>query len=454
MTPERIATIRTDLLAYNEYIFQARKGAPMRRNQHQDLICTALERVVAGLCPRLIINISPRAGKTELAVINFISWCMGNFPESHFIHASYSKTLAANNTYAVRSIMQMGEYRAVFGHSALMNDSRAKDHFQTSHGGVVYAAGTGGTITGFGAGGMTDGFAGAIIIDDAAKAGEGDSDTMRKNVIDWYSNTMESRRNNPDTPVIIIQQRLHENDLAGWLLDGGNGEQWELLKIPAIDESGASFWPEQFPIDMLERMQGANPYVFAGQYMQEPAPLGGGDFKTDNIQIIDALPAGLSFVRGWDLAGTTKKTSDHTASVKMAIKDGITYIAEAIQFKGGPDEVERRIVQTASLDGKNTFSSYPQDPGQAGVAQARTISRLLAGQRFEFTTESGDKRLRASPFAAQVNAGNVRMLKAPWNTEYLHTLGVFPNGKHDDLVDASSRAYNRINASTYTWSGF
>ena len=441
MSPNEIADLRTDLLAFTDHMMLARKGKPMRRNYHQDLICQALERVVIGQSKRLIINISPRAGKTELAVISFMAWCMGNWPHSHFIHASYSKRLATANTYAVRSIMQSEEYLKVFDHTALMDDSRAKDEFRTEHGGVVYATGSDGTITGYGAGAMDDTFAGAIIIDDPHKAGEGDSDVMRQNVIDWFQNTMESRKNSESTPIIIIMQRLHENDLSGFLLDGGNGEKWDHIKIPAITESGDSFWPDQFPITMLERMQEANPYVFAGQYMQEPAPIGGGDFKTGNIQVVDALPTGLSFVRGWDLAGTTKKTSDYTASVKLAVKDGIIWIAHANHFKGSPDEVERNIVQYANMDA-NTKQSIPQDPGQAGVAQKAAISKKLQGVRFEFSTESGDKRTRASPLAAQVNAGNVRMLRGDWNQSFINELGVFPNGKHDDLVDAASRAYN------------
>src|SRR5699024_10110170 len=117
-------------------------------------------------------------------------------------------------------------------------DSQAKDEFRTAHGGIVYATGADGTITGYGAGSMSDDFAGAIIIDDPHKAGEANSDVMRANVIDWFQTTMESRKNSEDTPIILIMQRLHEHDLAGWLLDGGNGEEWENIKIPAITDSG------------------------------------------------------------------------------------------------------------------------------------------------------------------------------------------------------------------------
>src|SRR5690625_2441770 len=441
MTPEQIADCRSDLLAFTRTMFRARKGADMKPNWHQEAICNALERVVLGDTTRLIINISPRSGKTELAVVSFIAWATGIYPDSEWIHASYSKRLATNNAYGVREVMRHEVYQEIFPWVKIRDDSSAKDEFRTEQGGVGYAAGSEGSITGRGAGGMSGRFQGAIVIDDPHKPGEANSDVMRQNVIDWFSTTMESRKNRPDTPIIVIKQRLHENDLSGWLLSGGNGEKWDHIKIPAITESGDSFWPDQFPITMLERMQAANPYVFAGQYMQEPAPIGGGDFKTGNIQVVDALPSGLSFVRGWDLAGTTKKTSDYTASVKLAVKDGIVWIAHANHFKGSPDEVESSIVQYAKMDA-NTKQSLPQDPGQAGVAQKASISKKLQGIRFEFSTESGDKRTRASPLAAQVNVGNVRMLRGDWNQLFINELGIFPNDRHDDLVDASSRAYN------------
>lgn len=441
MTPAEIADCRADLLTFTQTMFRARKGADMKPNWHQEAICDALERVVLGDTTRLIINIPPRSGKTELAVINFIAWCMGNFPESEFIHASYSKRLATANAYAVRAIMQHETYAEIFSHTALAGDSKAKDEFRTAHGGIVYATGAEGSITGYGAGGMGEQFKGAIVIDDPHKAGEANSDTMRQNVIDWFSTTMESRKNSPDTPIIVIMQRLHENDLSGWLLDGGNGEEWGHLKIPAVVDN-ESFWPEQFPVEEMKRLDEANPYVFAGQYMQDPAPKDGGDFKPDNIEIIDALPSGLRFVRGWDLAATTKKSSDYTATVKLAIKDGVTYIAHAHRFKGAPDEVDRNIVQFAETD-IDTEASIPQDPGQAGVAQKQNLSRKLQGMSFEFTPESGDKRTRASPLAAQINVGNVKMLRGDWNNDMLNEMRLFPNGKNDDLVDAASRAYNK-----------
>ena len=369
---------------------------------------------------------------------------LGLKPGSQFILTSYSKTLATANTYAIREMVRHEAYQWLWQRDAprLRDDSQAKDEFYTEQGGMVYAVGSGGTITGKGAGGMNDARAGALLIDDIAKPDDAQSDVMRQNVIDWFSGTLESRKNHPDTPIIIISQRLHENDLPGWLLGGGNGEEWELLKIPARNEAGESFWPRQFPVEMLDRLEKANPYVFAGQYMQSPSPAGGGDFKPGNIQIVDTLPARLKFVRGWDLAATTKKTSDYTASARIAIDDdGVTWIAHVNRFKGSPDEVENVIRQYAQTD-QNTRQSLPIDPGQAGIAQKTALSRKLHGARFEFTPETGDKRTRASPFAAQINAGNARMLRGDWNQAFIHEMESFPLGAHDDQIDAASRAYN------------
>lgn len=421
-------------------MFFARKGVPMVERPHLEQVCDALESVVCGEITRLIINIPPRSGKTEVGVKAFVSWAMGHFPESEFIHASYSKRLATANTYAVRAIMQHDFYQSLF-QTRIKQDSTAKDEFRTTAGGIVYATGAEGTITGYGAGTIGSGFGGGILIDDAHKAGEADSPVMRRNVIDWFQETMESRKNSPDTPIIVIGQRLHEEDLPGWLLAGGNGEEWNLLKVPAMNEGGESFWPDQFPVSMLSRLEKASPYNYAGQYQQEPAPKGGGFFKPHNIDIIDALPRGVNWVRGWDMAATADG-GDWTVGAKVGVKDGVTYIADIRRQQAGPDEVERLVVSTAQMD--DCKQSLPQDPGAAGKSVVAYMSKKLAGQRFEFTPETGSKTTRAEPIAAQINVGNVMMLRARWNEVLVHELASFPNGSHDDIVDAMSRAYNAL----------
>ena len=434
-----------DLYTFTRWMFRERRGYQWLQARHHALICDALERVFNGETKRLIINIPPRYSKTEIAVVNFIAWAMGRVPDCEFIHASYSATLAVNNSIQIRNLVQNEEYRAIFPNVELASES--SHHWKTTAGGVMYATGAGGTITGFGAGKQRDGFGGCIIIDDPHKADEARSEVRRQNIIDWFQNTVESRKNSPDTPIILIMQRLHEKDLAGWLLDGGNGEEWEHLCLPAIQEDGTALWPEKHDIETLRRMEQAAPYVFAGQYLQRPAPPDGGTFKPDNLQFVKALPAGnIRWVRGWDLASTAND-GDYTAGGRLGVtEDGRYIIANVVRGQYGADERDRILRNTAQKDGVKTKVSIPQDPGQAGKSQTLYLTRQLAGFSVSASPESGDKVTRAEPFAAQVNIGNVMVLDdGTWDTDALIAeMRMFPNGQHDDQIDCLSRAFSEL----------
>ncbi len=410
-------------------------------------------RVFRGECKRLIINIPPRYSKTEL-VNNFVGWSLGHAPDSEFILTSYAAQLASNNSWQIREMVQHDEYSEIFHDFALRPDSAAKHEWRTSKDGIVYASGAGGTITGYGAGKHRDGFGGAIIIDDPHKADEARSDVIRQGVIEWFQNTLESRKNDPEnTPIILIMQRLHEKDLAGWLMDGGNGEEWEHVCLPAIQADGTALWPEKHSIEMLRRMQQAAPYTYAGQYQQAPAPPEGNIFKPDKIEEVDAVPAGTRFVRGWDFAASVEepgKDPDWTVGYKLGLTPtGRWIIADIVRFRGGPEAVEAALLNTARRDGPGTRIRIPQDPGQAGKSQAANFTKLLAGFTVTAKPVSGDKITRAEPFAAQVNVGNVMMLKAEWNPALIGEKRVFPNGAHDDQVDAGADAFDELNINNF-----
>lgn len=439
MTPNEIANLRTDLLAFTKAMFKARKGSDLKDNWHQLSICNALERVVIGKTKRLIINIPPRSGKTELAVINFMAWCMGNFPDCEFIHASYSKRLATNNTYNVRAIMQHETFAEVFGAPIFRQDSNAKDEFRTEQGGVVYATGAEGTITGYGAGKMRSSFGGAIIIDDPHKAGEGNSDTMRQNVLDWFSTTMESRKNSPDTPIIVIMQRLHEDDLSGFLLRGGNGETWEHLNIPAITEDGNSFWDEQFPLADLRRMELSDSYRFAGQYMQRPAPVGGGIFKDSWWKLYSVPPEFEWRAIYGDTAQKTKEHNDYTVFQCWGkTRTGQAYLIDMIRDKWEAPELltQARAFWSKHKNSKSsgTLRAFKIEDKVSGTGLIQTLKRegvpVIAIQRDK------DKITRAMDAAPLVESGNVYLPEsAEWLSDILRETGQFPNSKHDDTVD-------------------
>lgn len=444
LTPERIAECRADLLEYTCEMFHARRGEPFVIAPHHARICAALERVVIGKTKRLIINIPPRSSKTELAVKNFIAWCMGNFPDCEFIHASYSKRLATTNTFETRAIMQHERHAEIFGAPAFRGDSNAKDEFRTDEGGVVYATGAEGSITGYGAGKMRDDFGGAIIIDDPHKAGEADSDVMRQNVLDWFATTMESRKNRPDTPIIVIMQRLHEMDLSGFLLSGGNGETWEHLCIPARDDDGNSFWEQQFPADMLDRLEKANAYVFAGQYMQRPAPIGGGILKDEWWRYWQALPEidyRLIF------ADTAQKKGDRNDYSVMQCW-GYTRTRQCVLI----DQIRGKWEAPELLtNGRAFWNKHRAGDAPASYAPLRAfkIEDKVSGTGLIQTLRREgvpcleikrkaheDKEFRAMNAAPYIEAGNVLLPQdAPWLSGFLAECSMFPNGAHDDQVD-------------------
>jgi len=451
LAPIDVADLRTDLLAFTRHMFKARKGADLKPAPHHAIICDALERVVAGYCPRLIINVPPRSGKTELAVKNFMAWCMGNFPDSEFIHASYSKRLATTNTWETRAMMQHEAFAEVFGLPAFRDDSNAKDEFRTSAGGIVYATGAEGTITGYGAGKMREEFGGAIVIDDPHKAGEGNSDLMRQNVIDWFSTTMESRANNkPHTPIIVIMQRLHEADLSGWLLSGGNGETWEHINIPAIVDD-QSFWPDQFPMSELRRMEKANSYVFAGQYMQRPAPLGGGIFKDHWWRYYTAVPKIAHRVIFADTASTMKTMSDYSVFQCWGYTPtNQAILLDQIRGKWEAPELEARAIafwsKHQATQGQGALRSMKVEDKASGIGLIQTLKRqgvpIIGIPRNRGT---GDKVARSFAAAPYIESGNVLLPRqAAWLSDYLAEFSAFPNGAHDDMVDPTMDAIAEI----------
>lgn len=443
---------REDLYAFDRWMFLQRRHFKWAQGQHHAIVADALMRVFRGEIKRLIINEPPRYSKTQ-QVTDFVAWSLGKVPDAEFIYTSYSGDLAENNSWNTRDQVAHEAYRELFPEIALT--ASARNHWKTSAGGVVYAAGAGGTITGYGAGKMRPGFSGALIIDDPHKADEARSDVKRPKVIEWFQNTLESRLNSPDTPIILIMQRLHEADLAGWLLGpdpepgqprgpGGNGEVWHHVCIEAIRPDGTALWPAKHSIERLLQMQASAPYTFSGQYQQRPSPPEGNIFKPDQIAVCTAIPIGTRFVRAWDLAASDNDGDWTVGALLGLMPDGRYLIADIRRFQGRPDEVEAGIRNAAGMDGTSVDIELAQDPGQAGKSQIVYLTKMLAGYTVHSSPESGDKVTRAEPFASQVNVGNVAMLAAEWNSALIGELRLFPNGTFDDQVDALSRGFNAL----------
>lgn len=422
---------------------------------HHRLICEKLEAVERGEIDRLVIDTPPRHGKSELTTKRFPAWFMGRNPTKQIITTSYSADLANDFGRSVRNIIKDRSFKNIFPDVELSPDSQAKDNWHTTKGGVYVAAGmTGGGITGKGAH--------LAIIDDPIKnREEANSEVIRKKIWDAYTNDLYTRLMPKEGAIIVIQTRWHVDDLIGRLLEhmeNETGDHWERVHLPAIAlendvlgrSPGEALWPVAFNVTDLKRIQRAMGEMdFEALYQGSPIVASGSFFKTSMLNIVDAPVKGVQFIRRWDLAATEKKSNksdpDWTVGLKMQRNDDGGYtVLDVVRIRANPDEVNRCIVGTASQDGRSIPVTGPLDPGSAGVAQSMYFIKMLAGYRVDTVRENGDKVTRAAPFAAQVNAGNVSLVRAPWNKAFIDELTTFPNGKHDDQVDASSGAFEKV----------
>ncbi len=271
----------SDLLNFTRHFFLKANDKKFLVGRHHRLICEKLNSVIDGTCKRLIINIAPRYGKTELAVKSFIAFGLAHNPRANFLHLSYSSSLAEDNSVAVKRIIESEEYKRLYP-ATTIGDKNTQSYWNTSAGGGLYATSTLGQITGFGAGltqyeGEKNKFGGAIIIDDPIKPEDALSDNAREAVNRRFETTIRSRVNSRDTPIVIIMQRLHEHDLCGYLQEV-EPDQWDVLSLPCIDYSSGepvALWEDKHTLAELETIRAVNSFVFETQYMQDPKPLEG-----------------------------------------------------------------------------------------------------------------------------------------------------------------------------------
>lgn len=226
----------------------------------------------------------------------------------------------------------------------------------------------------------------------------------------------------PPKSVTFIAAKLTDNKA---LMAADPSYQANLLALPRVER---------------ERLLGGNWKIRAAAGLL---------FKRSWCQVVDAPPADLRIVRGWDLAGTPKTDDndpDWTAGTKIGVSrsTGRYIVLDHVRERDTPHKIEALINNTASQDGKSVEISLPQDPGQAGKAQVQTLIKMLSGYTARATPESGDKQTRFGPFSAQAEAGNVDVLRGPWNEEWFMQLEAFPEAAHDDDADSTSRAFNAV----------
>jgi predicted phage terminase large subunit-like protein len=436
-----------DLLFFTRYIFKENTRRNFTVSPHFVLIANKLMEVINGNVKRLIINIPPRYGKTELAVKNFIAYGLAINPQSKFIHISYSDDLALDNSSQAKEYVESDAFQK-FWQMKLKKDAQGKKKWFNEDGGGVYATASGGAITGFGAG-VADSkiFSGAIIIDDPLKPDDSISEVKRKSVNERYNSTIRSRVNDSNTPIIVIMQRLHEEDLSGFLLDGGSGEEWEHLCLPALDENNNPLYPEKHSFEELEQIRQANRYNFAGQYMQLPAPEEGGEWKKEWFQIIDKKEVPINSLK-WELfidGAYTKNTANDPTGFQIGAKWGNNYViySSVDKYLEMPELLKFIPNHINASDVKvSLILVEPKASGKSLQQMVKSTTGLsIAEIRTEFVNNSKIENARTC--SSFIEGGRVYLIKGSWNEPFLNQVGTFPNAKHDEHIDLTCYGIER-----------
>lgn len=429
--------------------------APLVWNWHLDAICDHLEAVTWGKINRLLINVPPGSSKslTTSVLWQAWEWTFPHLRSMRYLTTAFNDGPVTRDTRKCRDLILSEWYRSLWPDVTLPRKG------ETS-----FANNWTGTREGVAFGSLTSQRGDRLIIDDPHSTETAESQPERLRTTRMFREGATDRINDLEkSAIVVIMQRLHEDDVAGTILKLGmdychlclpmefEPERARVNLIGFADPrqaDGDLLDQVRFPRAEVEKLKVAKgTYAYAGQYQQRPTAREGGLFKRHWFEgkIIGAAPVGTKWVRHWDLAATKKSTAARTAGVKMGrTPDGRYVVGHVAKVQEEGNEVRKLIKATAEIDGKGVEISLPQDPGQSGKVQKSDLILMLAGWNARAEAESGDKQDRALPFSAQCEAGNVYLVAGDWNQDYIDELCLFPGGSFKDQVDASSGAFGRL----------
>lgn len=451
----RLRKARTSFLSFRKLINPKDKWG-----WWQEEIALELQKfhddLVAGRRPKLVIQAPPQHGKS-VQIVDFISWLAGKNPDLRTIYTSFSERLGIRANLRLQRLYDSELYGEIFPATTInkSNSVTVSGQFLRNREILEYVGHSGFFRNTTVRGSITGESLDLGVIDDPIRGRQdANSEAVREAVWDWFTDDFFTRFSE-DAGLLAILTRWHIDDPIGRLI--ARYPEVKVLSYPAIAEQdepnrkkGEALFPEHKSLEfLLERKQVMSDSNWLALYQQRPTAAEGNLFKPEKLEIVDAVPAGTRFVRGWDFASTANG-GDWTVGGKLGVTpSGRWIIADIERFQGGPESVESSLINTSRRDGASCRVRIPQDPGQAGKSQAANFTKLLASFGVTSKPVSGDKVTRAEPLAAQVNVGNVMMLRAEWNSILIDEMRVFPNGTHDDQVDALSDAFDELNINNF-----
>jgi predicted phage terminase large subunit-like protein len=444
------AMCRNDFHTFMHRAFcELNRDSPFSQNWHNELIASKLQACLDGNITRLIINLPPRSLKSHTASICFPAYVLGHKPSAQIICASYGQQLADKLSLDCRTLMGSEWYRRLF-QVQLSPRKQSVQEFLTTANGFRLATSVGGVLTGRGAD--------FIIIDDPLKPDEAVSQTQRRAVNDWFDHTLYSRLNDKRTGcIVIIMQRLHEDDLVGHVLEQ---EQWERVRLSAIAEedevhqivtpfsqltvrrrAGEALHPEREPLELLENLRRTlGEYNFAGQYQQEPAPLGGGMVKAEWFRryVPGEEPSRFDqIIQSWDTANKSSELNDYSVCTTWGQRNKKFYLLHVLRKRLDYPDLKRAVREQAERFGPAIILIEDKASGTQ-LIQELTRDGLYGVTRYEPTME---KIMRLNSITSAIENGFVYLpTESDWLADYVHELTTFPSGKHDDQADSTSQA--------------
>ena len=447
------ALLRQDFATFLHRAFLTVSGSDaFAAGWHLDAISWELDRIRRGDSNRLIVTMPPRHLKSVTISVAWVAWMLGRDPALRFICVSYSQDLATKHAADCRAVMATEWYRRLFPGTVIRRGRSSETDFETTHGGGRLSTSTGGTLTGRGAD--------IILIDDPVKPDEAMSETIRAGVKTWFGNTLYSRLNDKRTGcIVLVMQRLHEEDLAGHLIEAGG---WEHLNLPAIApadarirtgpdrwhhrRTGEALHPDREDLGELERIRRVTgSMVFSAQYLQEPVPAEGNLVRRAWFGRYDEPPGrrpGDRIVQSWDTASKDGVQNDWSVCITALMRRDTFYVLDVLRRKMDFPTLRRTAAEHARAwsagvllieDAASGMHLLQQLKADAPPGVPRPIGRKV----------EGDKITRFAAETSKIEAGQLNLPReAPWLAAFEHELLAFPNGRHDDQADALAQLLN------------
>jgi len=453
--PHRLlaAAMRQDLGTFMVKAFQTvASGNRYNHNWHLDALAYMLTQIKDGEIDRLCITQPPRSLKSMVSSVIFPAWYLGHNPDKTVLCVSYSHTLGTEFARLFRAIVNSDWYRELFPNFKLLKETDAT--CITSAGGGRITAAVEGSLTGRGAD--------LIIIDDPIKAEDAQSDVMRRSVNEWFGTTLLSRLNDKKSGrIILVMQRLHEDDLAGKVLGTG---QWTHLNLPAVAEedaaipigpratyfrkAGEALHPSREPLSVYERLRkDMGPIAFSAQYQQRPVPLEGNLVRREWLKWFPKAPQrgpGVRVVQSWDVASTTSDAGDWSVCTTWLIIKRDYYLVDLWRGKLQFPDLKRKLIDLAIQHNPDDILIERAGPGLHLIQELR--ANPLAGIPLPVSIlPKGEKVVRMEAQSVRFETGQVHLPEeAPWLDTLLHELLAFPTARFDDQVDSISQFLNWI----------